>query len=94
MASFTTNGSQLLVGIPPGAEESSEIKYKYFNLKDGKLEECNIIKDKPNYYFNVCYDYENNCIWGLNDNKKTFENLSCYVNKTIPEKMMFNEDME
>jgi len=83
----------LLIGIPPGAEESSEIKYKYFSLKDGKLEQCNIIKETPDYYFNLCYDYLNNCVWGLNDNKKTFEHLSCYMNRTIPDKMQFNEDM-
>jgi hypothetical protein len=30
-------------------------------------------------------------IWGVSDNKKSFENMACYANKNIPEKFKFGE---
>jgi hypothetical protein len=29
---FTTNGSELVVGLPGGCEDNSDIRYKYFSL--------------------------------------------------------------
>lgn len=92
-ASFATNGSELVMAIPPNIEEGSEIRYKYFNLKDGKLLRNNIIKE-PFYFTILSYDNNNNVIYGINDNKKTFDTISCYTNVTIPEKFSYNEESE
>jgi len=92
-ASFATNGSELVLAIPPNVEEGSEIKYKYFSLKDGKLLRSNPIKE-PLYFTTLSYDYNNNVIYGINDNKKSFDTISCYTNTTIPEKFSYNEESE
>lgn len=92
-ASFCTNGSELVMAIPPNVEEGSEIKYKYFSLKDGKLLRINIIK-QAFYYTTLSYDFSNNCVFGINDTKKTFDSIACYDNTTIPEKFVYNEDSE
>jgi len=81
-----------LVGLPPNAEDNAEIRYKYFSLEDGKLKLTQPSVKEPHYYYNVCFDHYNNVVWGINDNKKTFDILACYRNITIPEKFQFNED--
>lgn len=92
-ASFATNGSELVMAVPPNVEEGNEIRYKYFSLKDGKLLRLNVIKE-PFYYTTLCYDIHNNMVFGVNDTKKTFDTMACYTNTTIPEKFSYNEDSE
>ena len=92
-ASFATNGSELVMAIPPNVEEGNEIKYKYFSLKDGKMLRANPIKE-PFYFTTLSYDYNNNVVYGVNDTKKSFDNFSIYTNSTIPEKFGYNEDSE
>jgi len=88
---FTTNGSELVVGLPPNCEDNSDIRYKYFSLQTGKLTDVSNVKE-ANYFYNICYDVNNNVVWGLSDNKKTFELLACYRNTTIPEKFSFPDE--
>ncbi len=88
--SFATNGTYLVVGVPSNVEDTGDIKYKYFNLKDGKLIYVSVNKD-ANAYPRLCFDYTNNVVWGVSDNKKSFEFISCYTNANIPDKLSFNE---
>ena len=92
--SFTTNGSQILIAIPINTEENPEIRYKYFNLSDGLLQRKVLVKNDITAHARLTYDYNNNLIWGINDNKKTFDHVTCLFNKTIPEKFNFKEDSE
>ena len=92
-ASFTTNGSELLVGCPSGTDESTEARYKYFSLADGKLRAVNVCKE-PHHFTNVCYDSYNNVVWSLNDTKKSFDTLSCLNNGSVAEPVSFPEESE
>ena len=92
-ASFATNGTELVIGTPVGVDDATETKYRYFSLRDGKALRTSPIKE-TNYWANICYDTYNNVVWGVSDNKKTFEILSCYSNTTIPEKFHYSEESE
>ena len=92
-AIFTTNGSELLVGCPPGTDDSSETRYKFFSLTDGKLRAVNPVKDASHFY-NVCYDSYNNVVFSLNDNKKTFDTISCLNNASVAEPVSFPEESD
>jgi hypothetical protein len=88
--SFATNGTELVVGVPSNLEDTGDIKYKYFDLKDGKLTNVSINKDS-NAYPRLSFDYTNNVVWGVSDNKKSFEFICCYNNANIPDKLSFGE---
>lgn len=75
----------MVVGVPGGIEDTGDVKYKYFDLSTGSLLSVSVNKD-PNTYPRICFDYLNNVLWAVNDNKKSFENMACYINSTIPNK--------
>eukprot|EP01017_Pseudomicrothorax_dubius_P009162 TRINITY_DN13068_c0_g1_i2.p1 TRINITY_DN13068_c0_g1~~TRINITY_DN13068_c0_g1_i2.p1 ORF type:complete len:708 (+),score=213.28 TRINITY_DN13068_c0_g1_i2:188-2311(+) len=90
--SFITNGTWLAVIVPPGVEEGTELKIKYFDLKDGRLLSTSTPKEKSFIYFS--YDHANNVVWGISETKKTFESIAAFSNETVPEKFSFDEDDE
>ena len=92
--SFTTNGSQLLVGVPIGLEgNSGDKRYKFFDLESGELVDT-IDTKEPNHEYNLKYDSYNNVMWGLNDTKKTFDTLTCLKNNSLLTKVTYPEDSE
>ena len=92
MCSFTTNGSQLLIGMPKNCDDTpNEQKYKYFSLEDGKLIKANS-NATANHFSTVCYDIYNNRVWSINDTKKSFDLVSCLKNASIPENFTYPED--
>ena len=94
MCSFTTNGSQLVIGMPQGCDEvPNEKKYKYFSLEDGKFIKANN-NAVANHFSTICYDIYNNKVWSVNDNKKTFDTISCLKNASIPEGFTYPEESD
>ena len=87
---FTTNGSQIILGVPIPSSSTENPKHKIFNCKTGKLEKS--ITDLS--FSHICYDFSNNVVWGLKNSNKTIDKLICFSNKNIPDKFTYAEDSE